>query len=107
VTGFYIVFITFRENRFSSAIIEIGKGQTVISTGPYAVVRHPMYAGASLLLIATPLALGSLWALIPAVLAIAGIIGRLLEEEKFLSQNLSGYREYCRKTTRRLVPWVW
>jgi protein-S-isoprenylcysteine O-methyltransferase Ste14 len=66
-----------------------------------------MYAGASLLLIATPLALGSWWAIVPAAFAIAGIIWRLIEEEKFLTDQLPGYPEYCRKVQYRLVPFVW
>ena len=107
IAGFAIVFLAFRENRFSSAVIKVGEGQAVISTGPYAVVRHPMYAGASLILIATPFALGSLWGLVPALLAVAGMALRLLEEEKFLALNLPGYREYCRKTRYRLVPFIW
>jgi protein-S-isoprenylcysteine O-methyltransferase Ste14 len=105
--GFSVVFLTFRENRFTSAIIEVGRDQTVVSTGPYAIVRHPMYAGASLLILATPFALGSFLALIPALLIIAGVIVRLIEEEKFLAVHLPGYREYCRKTRFRLVPFVW
>ena len=104
---FYIVFLTFRENRFTTAVVEVQNGQTVISTGPYAVVRHPMYAGVSLLLLASPFALGSLWAFIPAVLVIVGIVLRLLEEEKFLKANLVGYAEYCKKTRFRLIPGVW
>jgi protein-S-isoprenylcysteine O-methyltransferase Ste14 len=105
--GFFVVFLTFRENRFTSAIIEIGKDQTVVSTGPYAVVRHPMYAGASLLILATPFALGSFWDLIPALIMIAGVTARLLDEERFLSAALPGYREYYTKTRFRLVPFIW
>jgi len=66
-----------------------------------------MYAGVSLLLLASPFALGSLWAFIPAVLVIVGIVLRLLEEEKFLKANLAGYAEYCKKTRFRLIPGVW
>jgi protein-S-isoprenylcysteine O-methyltransferase Ste14 len=107
VIGLWIVFLTFRENTFTSAIIEVGAGQTVVSTGPYAYVRHPMYAGASLLLLGTPFALGSLIALVPACLMVAGIAWRLTEEEKFLAANLPGYPEYCRKTRYRLIPYIW
>jgi protein-S-isoprenylcysteine O-methyltransferase Ste14 len=105
--GFLIVFLTFRENSFTSAIIEVGEGQNVVSTGPYAIVRHPMYAGASLLILATPFALGSYWDLLPAFLMIAGVALRLLEEERFLTLNLPGYREYCDKTRFRLIPFIW
>jgi protein-S-isoprenylcysteine O-methyltransferase Ste14 len=105
--GFLVVFLTFRENRFTSAIIEVGEGQTVVTTGPYAVIRHPMYAGVSLLILATPFALGSIPDLVPALLIIAGIVARLLDEERFLSAGLPGYREFCTRTRFRLVPFIW
>ncbi len=105
--GFYIVFLVFRENSYTSATIEVSGEQKVISSGPYAVVRHPMYAGAFLLLLATPLALGS-WVSIPLPIpVILVIIVRLLDEEKFLSANLSGYEAYRQKVRYRLVPYVW
>jgi len=85
----------------------VSKGQEVVSTGPYRVVRHPMYAGALLMLLFTPIALGSLWGLL-AVLPMFAVIGvRLLDEEKFLAKNLPGYAKYCEKTRYRLVPFVW
>jgi protein-S-isoprenylcysteine O-methyltransferase Ste14 len=105
--GFYIVFLVFRENSYTSATIEVSGEQEVISSGPYAVVRHPMYAGAFLLLLATPLALGS-WVSIPLPIpVILVIIVRLLDEEKFLSANLSGYEAYRQKVRYRLLPYVW
>jgi protein-S-isoprenylcysteine O-methyltransferase Ste14 len=105
--GFYIVFLVFRENSYTSATIEVSGEQQVISSGPYAVVRHPMYAGAFLLLLATPLALGS-WVSIPLPIpVILVIIVRLLDEEKFLSANLSGYEAYRQKVRYRLLPYVW
>jgi len=107
VLGFFIVFLVFRENTYTSAIIEVSNEQKVITSGPYNVVRHPMYAGAFLLLIFSPLALGS-WVSIPLPLPlIAVIVARLLQEEKFLSANLAGYEEYRHKVRRRLVPFVW
>jgi protein-S-isoprenylcysteine O-methyltransferase Ste14 len=105
--GFYIVFLVFRENSFTSALIEIAENQTVVSTGPYALVRHPMYSGALLMLLFTPFALGSFWALIPVILMFVVIIFRLLDEEKFLSKSLPGYRDYCERTAYRLIPFVW
>jgi protein-S-isoprenylcysteine O-methyltransferase Ste14 len=105
--GFFIVFLVFRENSYTSAIIEIAENQQVISTGPYAVVRHPMYSGALLLLLFTPPALGSFWGLPFVILIFIVIIWRLLEEEKFLSKNLSGYPAYCQKTRFRLIPMIW
>ena len=105
--GFYIVFLVFRENSYTSATIEVSGEQQVISSGPYAVVRHPMYAGAFLLLLATPLALGS-WVSIPLPIpVILVIIVRLLDEEKFLSANLSGYEVYRQKARYRLLPYIW
>jgi protein-S-isoprenylcysteine O-methyltransferase Ste14 len=105
--GFAIVFLTFRENSYTSATIEVSEGQTVIDSGPYGVVRHPMYAGAALLLLATPLALGS-WAALLCPLPLIGVVVlRLLEEEKYLRANLSGYAAYCARVRYRLVPFVW
>jgi len=107
VLGLLTIFLVFRANTYTSVLVEVSEGQRVISTGPYKVVRHPMYSGALLMLLFTPLALGSFWALL-AVLPLFGVIAfRLLGEEKFLAKNLSGYAEYCRKTPYRLVPYVW
>jgi len=107
VFGFYIVFLVFKENSYTSALIEIAEGQKVISTGPYAVVRHPMYSGALLLLLFTPFALASYLDLIFSALISIIIIWRLLDEEKFLSKNLPGYTTYCLKTRFRLIPKIW
>lgn len=102
-----IVFLVFLENSFTSAIIEVSSEQRVISTGPYSLVRHPMYSGAMLLLIFTPLALGSWIGLPMALPVIFVIVARLLNEEKFLQSNLPGYEEYRRKVPHRLIPFVW
>ena len=105
--GFYFVFLVFRENSYTRATIEVSTGQKVVTTGPYAVVRHPMYGGAMLLVIFTPLALGS-WVAVPFTIPlILVIVARLLDEEKFLQANLSGYQEYCQKVCYHLVPYVW
>ncbi len=105
--GFFIVFLTFRENSYTRATIEVSAGQKVITSGPYRFVRHPMYAGASLLLIFTPLALGSWVAEIFAVLLILVVSARLLDEEEFLQKDLVGYTEYCQTVRYHLVPYVW
>ena len=105
--GFYLVVRVYRENTFSSATIEIAENQTVISTGPYAVVRHPMYASASLYLLGMPLALGSYWGLVPIAGMVPFLIWRLLDEERLLVGNLPGYTEYQRRVRYRLVPFVW
>ncbi len=105
--GFYIVFLVFKENTYTSAVIEVADEQKVISSGPYHLVRHPMYAGALLLLLFTPTALGS-WVAIPFVIPMILVISaRLLSEEKFLSQNLKGYPEYCAQVRYHLLPLVW
>jgi protein-S-isoprenylcysteine O-methyltransferase Ste14 len=107
VLGFFIVFLVFRENSYTSAVIEVSNAQKVITTGPYAWVRHPMYSGAMLLLLFTPTALGS-WVAIPFPLPLIGVVVvRLLEEEKFLLANLKGYDAYRQKVKYRLVPFVW
>jgi protein-S-isoprenylcysteine O-methyltransferase Ste14 len=105
--GLLIIFLVFKQNSFTSAVIEVNKGQKVISTGPYAVVRHPMYSGALLMLLFTPLALGSFWGLLAFIPTILVIALRVVEEEKFLKRNLSGYDEYCKKIHHRLIPFVW
>jgi protein-S-isoprenylcysteine O-methyltransferase Ste14 len=97
----------FKENTFASATIEVDTGQKVVSTGPYSVVRHPMYSGALIMLFGVPIALGSWWGLLMVIPITIVIIWRLLEEEKFLAQSLPGYSEYRTKVTYRLVPLVW
>jgi protein-S-isoprenylcysteine O-methyltransferase Ste14 len=106
-TGFWIVFLVFRENSFASAIIQVDADQKLIDTGPYARVRHPMYAGALILLAGTPLALGSWWGLIALAPLIAVIVSRLLDEEAVLVEGLAGYAEYRQRTRYRLIPRVW
>lgn len=105
--GFLIVFFVFKENTFASAIIEVDSGQQVITTGPYAIVRHPMYSGALIMLFGIPIALGSWWGLLMVVPITVVIIWRLCEEEKYLSSNLPGYLEYRNKVTYRLAPRIW
>jgi protein-S-isoprenylcysteine O-methyltransferase Ste14 len=106
VLGFLLVFLVFKENAFTAATIEVAPEQAVVSTGPYAIVRHPMYAGALVMLFGTPLALGSWWGLLMFV-AMAGIIVlRLLDEERFLAKHLPGYEQYRRTVQFRLVPYL-
>ena len=102
--GFYFVF---RENTYGAATIQVAEGQKVISTGPYAVVRHPMYSFALVMLLGIPLALGSWWGLLVLIPALAALVWRLLEEERFLAKNLPGYKDYMGKTPDRLVPRAW
>lgn len=105
--GFLITFLVFRENTYASSIVEVAKDQKVISSGPYAIVRHPMYAGVVLLFLATPLALNSWWAFVPAIALSTMIAVRLIDEEKFLGANLSGYADYRLSVRSRLIPGIW
>lgn len=96
-------------NRFFSAVVRIQKdrGHTVETGGPYHFVRHPGYAGLVISTIATPLMLGSLWALVPGVLAAGALIVRTALEDKTLHEELDGYHDYARQTRYRLLPGVW
>jgi protein-S-isoprenylcysteine O-methyltransferase Ste14 len=105
--GFLIVFFVYRENSFASATIKLAPDQKVISTGPYALVRHPMYFGGLVMFVGIPLALGSWWGLLVFALMVPAIIWRLLDEEKFLENNLMGYSDYRARVTYRLIPFVW
>jgi len=105
--GFYFIFLVFRENPFTAATIVVAADQKVIATGPYAIVRHPMYASASLYVAGTPLALGSYWGFLALATMMPFLIWRLLDEEKILSRDLPGYTEYQRRVRHRLVPGIW
>jgi protein-S-isoprenylcysteine O-methyltransferase Ste14 len=105
--GFYLIFLVYRENSFSSATIEVAADQKVIATGPYAVVRHPMYAGGMLYLLGTPLALGSYWGFVPLAAMMPLLLWRLADEERLLERNLPGYAQYRQRVRHRLVPFVW
>jgi protein-S-isoprenylcysteine O-methyltransferase Ste14 len=104
----YIAFyFVFKENTYGASTIQVEENQKVISTGPYALVRHPMYTGALILMLGMPLALGSWWGLLLFIPGVAWIIWRLLDEERFLSRNLAGYTEYENRVRYHLVPYVW
>lgn len=105
--GFLIVFLTFRVNTFTAGTIEIAKAQHVIESGPYAIVRHPMYVGALIIVTGIPPALGSWWGLIPAGLLVPILVWRLMREEAFLVANLVGYADYRGRVRYRLVPIFW
>jgi protein-S-isoprenylcysteine O-methyltransferase Ste14 len=105
--GFLIVFLVYRENTFASATIELAPEQKVISTGLYALVRHPMYLGALFLFVGMSLSLGSWWGLSVFLLIVPALIWRIFDEEKFLARNLPGYLEYQKKVRHRLIPLVW
>ncbi len=105
--GYLIVFRVMQINSFASRVIEVAEDQKVIDTGLYSVVRHPMYVGAILLYVASPLALGSLWAVLPALGIIPIIVARTKDEELALEKDLPGYVKYKKKTKYRLIPFIW
>ena len=107
VVGSLLIARVYRENTFSSATIDIAEGQRVISSGPYAIVRHPMYASALIYLAGTPLALGSYWGVLALVFTIPFLVWRLVDEEHLLVRELPGYADYRQQVRYRLVPFVW
>jgi protein-S-isoprenylcysteine O-methyltransferase Ste14 len=107
VIGFSFIARVYRENTFTAATIQVADGQRVVSTGPYAIVRHPMYASALLYLLGTPLALGSYWGLLALAFMVPFLIWRLIDEEQLLARDLPGYAAYQREVRYRLVPLIW
>jgi protein-S-isoprenylcysteine O-methyltransferase Ste14 len=107
VAGTALIFVVFLENTFTSSIIEVDRRQTVVTTGPYRALRHPMYTGTLLMGVATPLVLGSYWAALLLPLGWALLAVRILAEERLLSEKLRGYGEYMQRTRSRLIPGVW
>jgi protein-S-isoprenylcysteine O-methyltransferase Ste14 len=105
--SYLLFFWVLKTNRFAASIIQVEPGQTVTDTGPYRLVRHPMYSTSVVLWLAAPLALGSFVALPVFVLIIPVLVFRLLGEEKILRRDLPGYVEYCQRTRYRLIPFVW
>lgn len=105
--GYLLFILTIRENRYASRAVAVEDSQVVISTGVYALVRHPMYVAITLMFGLSPLALGSYWALIPAVLVPVVLVLRINHEERLLRRDLDGYEEYCRKVKHRLLPFIW
>ena len=105
--GYMFVFLVFRENRYASRIVEVEEEQSIISTGPYSLVRHPMYLGTVVMYLASPIALGSYWAFFPALFIVPILVLRLLNEEKVLERDLKGYKEYQAKVKYHLIPGIW
>jgi protein-S-isoprenylcysteine O-methyltransferase Ste14 len=105
--GLGIAMLTTIQNGYASANITVESGQELVSTGLYAVVRHPMYFGNVVLMIGIPLALGSYWGLLFTIPGLAVLAVRIRDEEKVLRQELAGYREYEQRVHYRLVPYVW
>jgi len=107
VVGLLGTAVVVRQNSYAASTITVEAGQPVISTGLYAIVRHPMYSAALVMTAFTPLALGSDWALLLVIPLIPVLAWRLLDEERFLARELPGYVEYCQKVRYRLVPGIW
>jgi protein-S-isoprenylcysteine O-methyltransferase Ste14 len=105
--GLYINLLVFRENSFGGSTVEKFEGQTVISTGPYSLVRHPMYVGVLIMVLGVPLALGSWWGLAILLLTVPMLMWRITDEEKMLATELAGYSDYTQKVHYRLVPGLW
>lgn len=105
--GYGMVFLVLRENRYACHTIEVEQEQKVVGSGLYAIVRHPMYLGVSLMYILTPLSLGSYWAMIPSIVMIPVLVARIRNEESILIKELEGYQEYMQKTRYRLIPGIW
>lgn len=107
VASYVLYMLVLRANTFASRVVEVEQGQQVITSGPYALVRHPMYLSMILMLIFTPLALGSYWATIPSIGFIALLAARAKNEEELLQKELKGYDEYMQKTRYRIFPGIW
>jgi len=105
--GLGVAMLVIFQNRYAAANIIVEKDQPLVTTGLYGVVRHPMYSGSVVMMIGMPLALGSYWALLVAVAALVLLVIRIVDEEKMLSQELTGYRDYMQKVHYRLVPLAW
>ena len=105
--GLFINLLVFRENSYGGSTIETVEGQKVISTGPYALMRHPMYVGVLIMVIGVPLALDSWWGLAILLITIPVLMWRILDEEQLLKKDLPGYLEYTQKVHYRLVPYLW
>jgi protein-S-isoprenylcysteine O-methyltransferase Ste14 len=109
IAGWWIISLVFKENAFAAPVVKYQeeRRQSVVDTGPYSIVRHPMYAGAALLMIGMPLWLESYAAALLALLPIGILALRILVEEKFLRRELQGYDAYTKKVQFRLIPFIW
>jgi protein-S-isoprenylcysteine O-methyltransferase Ste14 len=102
--SFLIFFLVLQANRYAASTIQVEEGQPVISSGPYALVRHPIYSAALLLIVGIPLALRSGWGVLLLVPFLPALLWRLLDEERFFRRNLPGYAPYTQQAPHRLIP---
>jgi protein-S-isoprenylcysteine O-methyltransferase Ste14 len=105
--GLGVVVLVIIQNSYAAATVQVEAGQTVVSTGLYGLVRHPMYTGNVIMMVGIPLALGSYWGLVFVVPGLIVLATRIRDEEKLLQEELKGYREYTQKVRYRLVPCMW
>lgn len=105
--GYGLFIRVLRENRYASRVIEVEPGQRVVTTGPYSIVRHPMYLGILVIYLCTPVALGSWWGVMAALPLMAVLVARIRNEERQLLKELAGYEAYTRVTKYRLIPGAW
>jgi protein-S-isoprenylcysteine O-methyltransferase Ste14 len=107
IAGYLVFSAVLKVNSYASRVIEVEPAQTVVSTGPYALVRHPLYVASLLIFVFAPLALGSYWGLPFSAMTIPVIVARIRNEEEVLAARLSGYALYMRSTRFRLIPGIW
>jgi protein-S-isoprenylcysteine O-methyltransferase Ste14 len=107
LAGYGLFVLVMRENRCASRVIEVEENQKVVTTGPYAVIRHPMYLAGLIIYLFSPLALGSFWAVLAALPLVFIYVARIRNEETVLAEGLEGYREYLQRVRYRLIPGVW
>ncbi len=105
--GYGLFILVLRKNTCASRVVEVEQGQRVVTTGPYAIVRHPMYLGILVMILSTPVALGSWWAVLSALPLVPILVARIRNEEQLLAHELSGYQEYVKATRYRLIPRLW
>lgn len=105
--GYGLFMLTLRENSYASRIVEVVDGQALIDSGPYTVIRHPMYAAIIIMYVIAPLALGSYWALLGALPFPFMLVYRIRDEERLLARELNGYEDYRQRVRFRLVPYIW
>ncbi len=107
VTGLGIGMLVITQNSYAAATVNVESDQKLASEGLYRLVRHPMYAGSLIMMLGMPLALGSYWGLLLITPGVVVLVFRILDEEKLLTRELAGYREYTQRVRYRLLPYVW
>jgi protein-S-isoprenylcysteine O-methyltransferase Ste14 len=107
LASYLFIVRAFKENSYASRVVEVEQGQKVITTGPYALARHPVYLGMTVMFLFSPLALGSFWAMLPCSLIVVLFVPRIFNEEKVLTAQLEGYKEYKQHVRFRLIPGIW